>query len=405
MLLSARSWWAVPCAALIAAFPSVARSQSEPARVQAAPSAVDLEHISLSDAGATAPKPGGGSQRLTLDPALQRAALRLLAGAGPVAGGLIAIDAHTGRVLAWAEIGRDGRQRHLLTRARDPAASVFKLVTTAALFENTDVTPADSVCIAGGMHGIERRHLDAPQGGEAIECAPFRYALGYSKNAVFAQLATHRLLRADLIQTAEALGFNGRVPFDVEAEVGRLVVPYNDLEFARAAAGFQGSTLSPLGAAHLANVIAHGGEATQIRILDDEQGDPDARAPSAGRVLRALTAERIRHMMEVTVQSGTCRHAFSDEQGHPYLGNIRVAGKTGTLRPGSNEGMTSWFTGFAPSRSPELVLSVMLENGKVWRRKANELARDFMRVYLRQNGRGWISDPFEVASDRVASAH
>src|SRR6185436_16419399 len=121
------------------------------------------------------------------------------------------------------------------------------------------------------------------------------------------------------------------------------------------------------------------------------------------RVLGALTARRMLHMMEVTVQAGTCRHAFSDPDGHPYLGAIRVAGKTGTLRPDAKEGMASWFTGFAPSRSPEIVLSVMLENGKVWRRKANELARDFLRVYLRKSGRGWVSDPFERApSDQVA---
>ncbi|HEY4157855.1 MAG TPA: penicillin-binding transpeptidase domain-containing protein [Polyangiaceae bacterium] len=390
MSLVARGCWALPLACLIAGFPVVARSAGEPAQAPAS----DLERITLSDLGATATKPGGGSVRLTLDPTLQRAAQKLLAGAEPVAGGLIAIDAHSGRVLAWAELERDGHPRHLLTRARMPAASVFKIVTTAALFETTSVTPADPVCIAGGLHGIERRHLDAPQGGEAIECAPFRYALGYSKNAVYAQLATHRLRRDDLLGTAEALGFNGRVPFDGEAEMGRLALPYNDLEFARAAAGFQGSTLSPLGAAHLANVIAHGGEATRIRIFEDGR-DPDALAESVARVLHPLTAERIRHMMEVTVRSGTCRHAFSDDDGRPYLGNIRVAGKTGTLKPGSSEGLTSWFIGFAPSRSPEVVVSVMLENGKVWRRKANELARDFLRVYLRKAGRSWLSDPFE----------
>src|SRR5262249_23760615 len=146
---------------------------------------------------------------------------------------------------------------------------------------------------------------------------------------------------------------------------------------------------------HLSNVIAHGGEATRIRIFDDGE-DPDAPAESVSRVLKPLTAERIRHMMEVTVQAGTCHHAFTDEDGHPYLGAIRVAGKTGTLRPDSNEGMASWFTGFAPSQTPEIVLSVLLLNGKVWRRKANELARDFLRVYLHRSGRGWVSDPFET---------
>jgi penicillin-binding protein A len=153
-------------------------------------------------------------------------------------------------------------------------------------------------------------------------------------------------------------------------------------------------------------VIAHGGEATKFRVTESTSEGDDDKAEVVGRVLKPLTAERIRRMMEVTVRSGTCRHAFSDESGHPYLGNIRVSGKTGTLRPEANEGMTSWFIGFAPSQKPEIIVSVMLENGAVWRRKANELARDFMRSYFHSHGRAWVTDPFATPDPvRVASAN
>jgi cell division protein FtsI/penicillin-binding protein 2 len=246
--------------------------------------------------------------------------------------------------------------------------------------------------------------LDAPR-GPGIECAPFSSAIGYSKNAVFAQLATHRLLRAGLVDTAAQLGFNGNVPFEIEAPMGTLEVPYGDLEFARAAAGFQGSTLSPLGGAYLASLIAHGGESTRVRISEPSDPESDEPAEVLGRALKPVTAERMRRMMELTVRAGTSRKAFSDESGRPYLGNLRVAGKTGTLRPESSDGMTSWFIGFAPSQKPEIIVSVMLENGPVWRRKANELARDLLRNYFHGHGRPWISDPLAPAepSDRVAT--
>ena len=353
-----------------------------------------------------APLASGGDAVLTLDPDLQRAASKILGTANPVRGGMVVLDAHTGKILAWAESARDGRHHQVLTTSRVPAASVFKLVTTAALFETTSLSPTEQVCISGGTHGIERRHLDVPR-GEAIECSPFAYAIGYSKNAVFAQLATHRLLRSGLVDTAQTLGFNGLVPFDIEVPVGTLEVPYGDLDFARTAAGFQGSTLSPLGGAYLASVIAHGGQAIKLRVTEpptDVSDEPlpkssDEEAQVIGRVLKPLTAARLRRMMEVTVRSGTCRHAFSDTSGRPYLGNMRVSGKTGTLRPEANEGMTSWFIGFAPSQNPEIVVSVMLENGAVWRRKANELARDLLRSYFHAHGRPWISDPLASGDD------
>jgi len=328
------------------------------------------------------------------------------------------LDARGGKILAWAESARDGRHHQVLTTSRVPAASVFKLVTTAALFETTSLSPKEQVCISGGTHGIERRHLDAPR-GDVIECSPFAYAIGYSKNAVFAQLATHRLLRNGLLDTAQALGFNGLVPFDIDVPVGTLDVPYGDLDFARTAAGFQGSTLSPLGGAYLASVIARGGQAIRIRMTEanaDPSSDPaplrvsrsasdepnSDDAPVIGRVLKPLTAARLRRMMEVTVRSGTSRHAFSDASGRPYLGNMRVSGKTGTLRPEATEGMTSWFIGFAPSQNPEVVVSVMLENGAVWRHKANELARDLLRSYFHAHGRPWISDPLAVGDGAPA---
>ncbi len=396
---------------LAAAFAAVPASSgaAEPRPV------VDLDRIALRGDHFVAPLASGNEAKLTLAPELQQVASKVLDSANAVRGGMVVIDARTGKVLVWAERARDGRHHQVLSTSRVPAASVFKLVTTAALFETTSISPKDPVCISGGMHGIERRHLDAPH-GDATECAPFHYAIGFSKNAVFAQLATHRLLRSGLVDTAAALGFNGLVPFELDVPVGTLEVPYGDLEFARAAAGFLGSTLSPLGGAFLASVIAHGGEATKFHILEPALNDVDSDANGAGetsddkaevvsRVLKVRTAERMRRMMEVTVRSGTCRHAFTDESGHRYLGSISVAGKTGTLRPEANEGMTSWFIGFAPADKPEIIISVMLENGAVWRRKSNELARDFMRSYFHAHGHLSISDPFAPAdAARVASA-
>ena len=369
-------------------------SPAEPAQ----PPAVDLRHITVSEAGATAPVKGSDERAvLTLDPKLQQASARLLAGANPVAGAVVAADARTGKVLVWVDRSR-GRARpgSVLLKRVAPAASLFKIVTAAALLEKAQIPPQTRVCTSGGQRGIERRHLEPPEQGQDRLCAPFSDALGHSRNAVFAQLATRHLMRSDLVDMAAELGFNQAVPFDTKLPFGEVSVPYNDLAFARTAAGFVGSRLSPLGALELAYVIAAGGQTVQPRIV--ERAGP-YRAPSRRRVLRRVmttwTARHLRRMMEVTVHSGTSLDVFSDQKGRSYLRGIRVAGKTGTLKRSANAPTTTWFVGFAPSTKPRVVVSVLVENGEVWRRKANEVARDVLRAYFADRGAAGVTHPLE----------
>jgi len=356
------------------------------------PKSVDLSRLTLGAHSVVTRTASGSVAELTLAPKLEEVAKRLLSRARPVEGAIVALDIASGDVLAWAET-RSG----VITEARAPAASVFKLVTTSALFENTSTQPSDTVCISGGERGVERRHLERPPAREA-SCRPFSEALGYSRNAAFAQLVTKNLLRADLISIADRLGFNHPVPFDFPATVGTLEVPYNDLEFARAATGFRGSTLSPLGAAYIATAIARGGTPIRLRLV---RRTDDYEAPKGPeelpRMLSATTAWRLSRMMEVTVHSGTARGAFTDPEGQSYLPGVRVAGKTGTLRPLSGTTTTSWFVGFAPSRKPEVAVSVLLNNGEVWHNRAAEVARDVLRAYFRGRGLPRITDPLAPA--------
>jgi cell division protein FtsI/penicillin-binding protein 2 len=370
----------------------------------AEPPGVDLRRWTWRGAVAVAPMSRGGDAELTLDAELQRAADRLLDAAAPSSGAIVAVDARTGRVLVWSErLAARQRPGSMLLDARVPAASVFKLVTTATLLETARVDPTEIVCYAGGRYAIERRHLERPRPGEVARCAPFADALGHSRNAVFAQLTTRHLARADLVEMAARLGFGSWLPFDVPILTGRVDFPFSDLLVARTAAGFRGNSLSVLGGAHLAATIASGGRAMRLRIVSKAGSfvAPAERELQAG-VLSPATARQLTRMMEVTVHSGTSREAFTADSGMSYLGAIRVAGKTGTLHPADPSQTTSWFVGFAPSRAPELIVTVLLQNGRVWRRKANQVARDLLRAYFHAQGRPLVSDPFEDHRTLVA---
>ena len=263
-------------------------------------------------------------------------------------------------------------------------------VTSVALYERSELTPDTRVCISGGEHALARVHLRPPPAGAAhVSCRPFEEALGASRNAVFAQLATRHLVARDLLEVAERLGFNRPLDAAVAAEVGTLDVLEDELGFARTAAGFRGSRLSVVGAAWLALAVASGGKPPRIGGAPEGSEGRAAEEP----VFQMRTARRLRRMMEYTVHSGTSREAFLAPDGRSFLGDIRVAGKTGTLQLGPQDPTTSWFIGFAPSRAPEVVVSVMLDNGPVWRRKANQVARDLLRAYYR--GAPGVTHPFE----------
>lgn len=361
---------------------------------------LNLDTLSALAGGATCQTTTGGLAALTVDPKLQHCAAELLRMAHPLNGAALVVDVHTGRVLcchsfvrgAAKMAGNRAASNPLLTGV--PAASVFKLVTTATLLDGGHVDPKTRVCFSGGERQIERHHLEAPPNGDI--CPPFLTALGFSRNAVYAQLATAHLTRQELLAKAESFGFNKVLPFDAEASVGKLELPYNDLEFARAAAGFIGSDLTPVGAAHLALTVAGQGRPVQMRLLEGVDGVALSNEPVwLPRVISTNTAWRMTRMMEVTVHSGTSLEAFSRPDAQSYLGPIRVAGKTGTLQRGKAAPITSWFTGFAPSRDPKYVVTVMLQNSPLWRRKANEVARDLLRALF--VGTRGVTHPLEGA--------
>ncbi len=359
---------------------------------------VDLGHVRYADGKAYAKTDDGSEAELTLDPRVQHGVERLLHRAHPVRGAIILTDTRTGKVVAIVDASHDkpagGR---VAFGYAAPTASLFKLVTAAALLEHARVSPKLRVCTDGGHRRIERKHLEAAKGAHAL-CAPFGSALGHSRNAVFAQLATRFLMHDQLAETAERFGFNHDLPFSQKAIVGHTEIPYNDLEFARTAAGFGDTQVTALGAAHAASIIAHGGREAQLTLVEkwkDYQAPADVQLGE--RRFRRSTARLMRKMMELTVSGGTSLEAFSRKDGMSYLPNIRVAGKTGTLKPTRKSPTTSWFVGFAPSRSPHVVVSVLLMNDELWYYKANEVARDVLRLYYEKQA--GVTNPFDTSED------
>lgn len=361
-----------------------------------------LDLTRIDDRGDVALAPAFGTRKaeLTLNTKYQRAALGILRAGHVPEGAIVMTDVKTGRVLVWASYVMDGAMHDVASEATAPSASVFKVVTGSALVE-AGVPPSYKQCYSGGEHTIKAKDLVENKRRDKW-CATMSQAMGRSINTVFARLAAKNLTRDKLLGMANKLGWGVDLPFDVKVAQSTVNLPEDEVGFARTAAGFWNTTLSPFQGANLATTIANGGEMVRLSIVasvKDEAGEI-YRGPTARQVLkRALDAEvasQVTSMMEATVENGTSYKSFHDRHGKPYLPDIRVAGKTGTLTKPTTEGpFYTWWVGFAPSNKPEVALSVLVANRPKWRVKATNVAADMLRVYFADKKMPGVTDPHD----------
>ena len=286
--------------------------------------------------GYTAPMAGGGLAQLTLVPDLQETAERHLAENEIPYGAVVMISIPDGKILTLAgrsELDSKMGPVDLALKAWAPAASVFKIVTAAALVTAGGVRPETKACFSGGLHGIGPENLrDNPRLDK--QCESLKVAVGRSQNLVLAKLALKHLSRSALARTARSFGFGHSIPFVADFETPAVDMPSDDLEFARAAAGFWHSSLSPLHGALIAATVANEGlMPNPILVLraTDASGKPrPIPRRHARRVVEAKTARTLGAMMETTVSLGTARKCFRDRRGRKFL-PFAVAGKTGSL--------------------------------------------------------------------------
>lgn len=328
----------------------------------------------------------GRVAELTLDPALQGHVAALLRQYDVPYGALVAIEPSTGRVLAYVSHSSANPEAGDLARdPSPPAASVFKVITAAALLDS-GITPETRVCYGGGMQRLVDADLeDNPKRDRS--CASLGDALGGSINTVFAKLADRTLSQKTVERYAQAFGFGHALPFDVPTRLSPAEVPAERLELARTAAGFWHTHMSPLHGALIAATIANDGVMPRptlvSRVLDASGRALLVSAPSAYRnVIGRSTARAVGHMMTETVTHGTARSAFHDERGRPFLPGISVAGKTGSLSSDQPYRAYSWWVGYAPEDAPRIALAALVVNTPKWRIKSSFVAREALRHYL-----------------------
>lgn len=359
---------------------------------------LDIQRLTLRPRRVTAPLREGKIAELTLDPDVQRAAMLQMKRYRIPEGGVVLVEVKTGRVLTYASYVNEGTKFDVNARAEAPAASVFKVVTGSALIERADLNANTEQCYHGGKSRILPDELiDDP--GRDKWCATLGMAMGRSLNVVFGRLAQKHLTPEDLTAMAGAFGFGAPVPFPIPNEAPKVEIPSEPLEFARSAAGFWHTTLSPLAAVLLAQTVGNGGITLEPRLISavysgTEKIWEDRRPPTVlRRAIKPETARELTQMMIQTVEQGSAYKAFHDDDGHSFLGSVTVAGKTGTLTRDKENRFYTWFIGFAPVENPEVAVSALVVNTPSWHIKGPQLARDALRAYFAKKGAKGVTAP------------
>jgi peptidoglycan glycosyltransferase len=318
---------------------------------------------------------GSGRAVLTTVPRLQGRIEKLLADYRVPWAAAVLLDPATGRVLAMAEHSqREPGKRGLSLDARAPAASVFKIVTSAALLHR-GFEPGAEVCYHGGQHRVMRANLtDDPRRDR--RCLSLSSALGKSANVVFAKLADRGLNAGLLRAEADRFLFNQAIPFAQPIETSRADIPEEPFALATTAAGFGRVRLSPLHGALVAAIIANGGVFVPPDVVASTTGAVMPTMTGPRRVLDERVAAELAAMMRTTVTEGTGRRAFRAPRSRmSSMQGLTVAGKTGSLSEANPFRDYSWFVGFAPAENPKVAFAVVVVNDRSWRVKAPYVAR------------------------------
>lgn len=305
----------------------------------------------------------------TLDPQLERSLQQFILKQphNPIVS-VVLVEAKSGRILALTQ-GRDpkkwGANVHTGLYPGFPAASVFKLVSTAASIEvvhidpNIDMSPADR-CATINPHPSWLNNFAPGNGSISLENAFAR-----SCNSFYSKLGVKYVGIGLLERFARKFGWGSVIPADFHIPLSPIDIPVPETSTMQTvgsfAAGFGRVGLSTVHAAWFSLLIANNGRPLPLRITRDDT-IPLTNQLDDNSIIDAETSLQIRQMMKATVMTGTAHKAFGGKR-YKMIRHL-AGGKTGSLsslelKSQEISPRVTWFVGLMPYDNPEVVVSAV----------------------------------------------
>jgi penicillin-binding protein 2 len=322
-------------------------------------------------------------------------------------GGLIAMDARNGEVLAmvsrptfdpndfavrippkeWASLNADP-DTPLLNRAIQAQlapGSVFKVVEGVAMLESKAI-PASyttycpgTATFYGHLYHCDHAHGEIDLHRAIVaSCDVYFYNVG-------------KMLGIDRIdQYATGLGLGSRTGIDLPGEEPGLIPSEEWSERVNHHKWYPGSTISvaigqgpitatPVQLARMITAVATGGTLIPPHLLKDAQGLRSGSFPISDGTVEQMT----------DAMWGVVNEPDGTTSGTVKLVDVDFAGKTGTAqtesfalqaRLGKHIKENGWFIGFAPRRNPEIVVAALVQ-GAGWGSSVAPIVRDVVKAY------------------------
>jgi cell division protein FtsI/penicillin-binding protein 2 len=307
----------------------------------------------------------GEDIRLTIDAAIQERTEAVLSEVGqlyqPRGATAVVMDPRNGEVLSMANWPRvdanqisDAPEYARVNRAvgftYEPG-STFKAFTIAGALEERLVTPRTKFTIGPTIQVADRTIGEAHDGGGGTLSVADIIAQSSNVGTVTVGL---RLGTEKFDAWVRRFGFSEPTAIDLPGEEGGIVPEaeeYSGSSIGNLPIG-QGLSVTPIQMAYGYSAIANGGIAHTPHVIAGEPGE-------GRRVMSAENAEKVARMLEGVLQAGGTASEAAIE-------GYTLAGKTGTAQKAENGGYSKTkyvasFIGFAPSRSPRLLVSVMVD--------------------------------------------
>ena len=306
---------------------------------------------------------------------------------------IVVIENSTGNILAATGWERErGRNIGLSFTANHPVASLAKIVTSADLIENANITNEANFAFVGKgstLYEYQLKNKITPY----MKFSSLEKAFAFSNNVVFGKAAIENTNAVSLHNMANKFGFNRKIMNDIDLTASHFDVPESQYNLAELASGFNRETLiSPIHAAVLASIVSNEGFIVIPKILKQiktEDGRLEKLFPlqKPKRVFARDTALALKRMMKKVLSQGTAKYAF--RKMNKKLKNILdLGGKTGSITGGNPFGKRDWFVMYALpkyKKAQGISIAVMNVNVEKWFIKATDLARLVTEWYYKNN--------------------